>query len=325
MGIDRRKFAALVVGVLAAPAMASAQDNGRHKVGEAMARFATITPNAGGLVSVQQGGDQWEVAHAAETPLFVGSAIKTFILAQALREVEAGALSEEAQQPIDDNVRSLISPVFANLTGQTQLRSALEAMIAHSDNTGTDVALAACGVDKVRALVAQAGLANTRVCSSTRKLFSYLAGAPLGADIGWQGMQGIMKDVMPGPPRSPMNGEETMASSPRDLVRWYQTSLAGAYFAKPETLVEFKRILAMGDAISQVAPPDVAAYAKGGSIDWNGFHCFAFAGQVVFGQARANLCFAVNWQGDDASVKPTFLAYKNAVADVLVAVQKAVS
>jgi beta-lactamase class A len=116
-----------------------------------------------------------------------------------------------------------------------------------------------------------------------------------------------------------------MVSTARDLVGWYQTSLTGAYFAKPETLVEFKRILSMGDAISRVAPPDVAAFAKGGSIDWNGFHCFAFAGQVVFGQARATLAFTINWQGDDASVRPMFVAYKSAVSDVIAAVQKAVA
>jgi beta-lactamase class A len=40
---------------------------------------------------------------------------------------------------------------------------------------------------------------------------------------------------------------------------------------KPETLVEFKRIQAMADAIAQVVPPDTIAYAKGGSIDWDGF------------------------------------------------------
>jgi beta-lactamase class A len=322
VGVNRREFAALGGGALAAPAVAMAQSPDRGPVEVAMARFAAVTPNCGGLVAVQSGGAPWEVAHRAEAPLFVGSAIKTFILAQTLREVEAGALDESAQQTIDDGVRSLISPVLGELSGRIPLRSVLEAMIAHSDNTATDIALAACGVDKVRALVGQAGLADTRVCDSTRKLFSYVAGAPLGVDLGWKGMQGIMKDVMPGPARSPMNGEETMASTARDLVKWYQASLAGRYFAKPETLIEFKRILSMGDAISQVAPPDIAAYAKGGSIDWNGFHCFAFAGQMVFGRAKASLCFAINWQGDDASVQPTFLAYKRAVSDVVLAVQK---
>ena len=55
-------------------------------------------------------------------------------------------------------VRSLSSPVFLNLTRHVEARNVLEAMIAHSDNTATDVALAAVGVASVRALIAEAGL-----------------------------------------------------------------------------------------------------------------------------------------------------------------------
>ena len=66
---------------------------------------------------------------------------KTFVLATYLQEVEAGRLDETEQLAVDDGVRSFSSPVFEHLTGTTQARSALEAMIAHSDNTGTDMAL----------------------------------------------------------------------------------------------------------------------------------------------------------------------------------------
>ena len=48
----------------------------------------------------------------------------------------------------------------------------------------------------------------------------------------------------------------------------------GAFFEKPATLVEFKRIQAMANALVRVVPPDTIAYGKGGSIDWEGFHCF---------------------------------------------------
>jgi len=95
--------------------------------------------------------------------MFVRSAVKTFILAPTSREVEAGVLAEGAQRPIDDKVRSLVSPVFENLTGTTQLRSILEAMISHSDNTATDAALAACGVDKGRTLIARAEPAESKI------------------------------------------------------------------------------------------------------------------------------------------------------------------
>ncbi len=37
----------------------------------------------------------------------------------------------------------------------------------------------------------------------------------------------------------------------------------------------------MADSIAHVVPPDTPAYMKGGSIDWNGFHCMALAGQMI--------------------------------------------
>ena len=42
---------------------------------------------------------------------------------------------------------------------------------------------------------------------------------------------------------------ETLASSADDLVSYYSRSLQGAFFKHPETLNEFREILAMGDAI----------------------------------------------------------------------------
>ena len=100
----------------------------------------------------------------------------------------AGRLTEDQQVKVDDAVRSLSSSVFLNLTGTTQARSALEAMIAHSDNTATDITLAAAGPAQVRALIAEAGLKQTQIPELTRRLFSYIAGAPEGVDLGWDGV-----------------------------------------------------------------------------------------------------------------------------------------
>jgi beta-lactamase class A len=55
-------------------------------------------------------------------------------------------------------------------------------MFAHSDNTASDIALAACRVEKVRALIAQAGLANAQIPASTR-LHSPILPVPLPASI----------------------------------------------------------------------------------------------------------------------------------------------
>ena len=89
------------------------------------------------------------------------------MLGQYLRDVEAGLLSEDEQLTIDDSVRMLGSPVFLDLAGTTAARSVLEAMITHSDNIATDIATGKVGADRVRALIAQAGLRSIRIPDTT--------------------------------------------------------------------------------------------------------------------------------------------------------------
>ena len=122
-----------------------------------------------------------------DAELFVGSCFKTFVLAAYLQEVEAGRLDESEQLAVDDSVRSLVSPVLQNLTGTTQARCALEAMIAHSDNTATDVAMKRVTPARVRQFISDAGLTKARIPDSTRRIFSYIAGAPQGEDLGLEG------------------------------------------------------------------------------------------------------------------------------------------
>jgi beta-lactamase class A len=319
MHLDRRRVLALTASAAAAPALVktTAAAGEPARVQAAVDRFARLPATASGLVVAEHASAPWRVAHDPTARLFVGSAVKTFILAQYLREVEAGRLTEKAQVAIDDAVRSPASPVFLKLTGTTQARSVLEAMIAHSDNTATDVALAAVGPAQVRALIAAAGLKDTQIPDSTRRLISYLAGAPEGVDIGWDGVVRMEKGDMPGTPRRPMNDKQTMISTAEELVRWYQQALRGAFFSKPATLTEFKRIQAMADAIAMTVPPDTVAYGKGGSIDWEGFHCLAFAGQMIVAKVPVTFCLTINWSGPNDKVAGMMEAYVAAVADVL--------
>ncbi|MCW5737972.1 MAG: serine hydrolase [Enhydrobacter sp.] len=313
----RRHLPALAASMLVAvPLVSRAQGTaGNARLQAAVERFAAL-PSASCLLVADQPGKQWQVSHQPTARLFVGSAIKTFILAQYLRDVEAGRLAENTQVTIDDSVRSPSSPVFLKLTGTTPAVSVLEAMIAHSDNTATDVAMAAVGPYRVRALIAQAGLKQTQVPDSTRRLFSYLAGAPVGADVGWSDMQRLLEASSTGA-RPALNDRVTMASTAEDMVSWYRQALAGRFFEKPGTLVEFKRIQAMADALVHVVPADTPAYGKGGSIDWQNFHCFCLAGQMIVGRAPVTFCFTINWTGPAEGVGTIFQSYKTAVAELL--------
>jgi beta-lactamase class A len=202
-------------------------------------------------------------------------------------------------------------------------------MISHSDNTATDMAMAAVGADRVRGLIAEAGLKSTQIPDSTRRLFSYLAGAPEGVDVGWAGVQRLVEAAPAsassgGASRPALNDRQTMASTAEDMVRWYRLALSGAFFKKPGTLVEFRRIQAMADALVHVVPRDTVAYGKGGSIDWRDFHCFCLPGQMIVGKVPVTFCFTINWTGPADGVGAIFQSYTTTIAETLQAAAAAV-
>jgi beta-lactamase class A len=229
---------------------------------------------------------------------------------------------------VDDGVRTESSPVLGNLTGTTPARSILEAMLAHSDNTATDIALLRVGPDRVRSLIAAQGLGATLVPDSTRRFFSYNVGAPLGADIGWSGVQQVLASGRSlGPPRPPLNGRVTLASSADDLVSYYKRALAGRFFTERATLAEFKRI----HLTNSFFPEDTVGYAKGGSADLLAssatvadFHALSYAGQMVVGATPVTFCFVVNWTSVDPNSTSDTLApaFTDAINGCLVAIKR---
>lgn len=253
----------------------------------------------------------WTAEVKADKRMFVGSAVKTYILGEFLRQ----DLPEEELARIDDSVRSISSSVFGDgirgdkpdpdvkLEGLTPFRTVLEAMIAHSDNTATDAALAAIGADKVREMIADLGLSSVKIAESTRRLFTFLASGQ-DRDVDWETLQAYV--LNPPNAKNAINGTQSMLASASDMVRWYQTALLDPSFFDPAQLTEFKRISGMADALSRVVPSNIAAYGKGGSITWNGFSCINVSGQMVAptGDAKqpwmpVTFSFTVNWDRDD--------------------------
>jgi beta-lactamase class A len=329
----RRQFltsAALLVGSAVLPrAWALAADDGGkaadgHAIPHLLDGFLKLPGTKSAQVDVDEPTSPWRVTSDPDAELFVGSCFKTFVLATYLQEVEAGRLDETEQLAVDDGVRSFSSPVFEHLTGTTQARSALEAMIAHSDNTGTDMALKRVTPARVRQFISDAGLKKARIPDSTRTFFSYVAGAPRGEDLGWKGMKAVIDSDKPDVSkyRPALNDVETMAVPASEFVAYYKRALTGGFFQKPETLTEFKRIQAMADVIAVVVPADTVAYAKGGSIDWNGFHCLAVAGQMIVRPTPVTFALTLNWTDSDGDAKQVTGAFKDAVADVLGKVHK---
>jgi beta-lactamase class A len=329
--LERRQALRTVAASLAAPAIAACGGAGSSgafaqsvptAVSEALAAYAQMAPQtSSALVRAEAPTGTWSAGHNPDAKLFVGSAVKTFILAQFLRDVESArnGLTSTAPCDISDLYRTPGASVLGSLSGTSNYRNVLEAMIAHSDNMATDIALAKAEPARVRALIAQAGLTQTQIPESTRRLFSYLAGAPYGVDLGWQGMVRLANNDSQGftPRTDVINANESMLSSATDMVSWYQQVLAGKFFQKPATTREFKRISSMADALWIAVPDDVVGYGKGGSVDWEGFHALCLAGQMRTRDVPVSFCFTLNWSGGSSDSMTRVGEFGHAVAQVL--------
>jgi beta-lactamase class A len=266
-------------------------------------------------------------SNAAKT-MFVGSAIKTFILCEALRQADSPNVVQTLkgeQLSLDASVWSVDSTIFnpPNLIGKVSQRTALEAMILHSDNTGTDMSIKHAGPDKVRALIASMGLKNTMIPDSTRSLFGYLLGAKDPETFSWEELGAAANSPMV---NSPMNKVQTMTSSADDFVSYYSRALHGEFFKNKETLQEFRRILAMGDAIWLLPLPlGVSAFVKGGSIDVAGFHAVCVPGGMLFDNRWVYFCLTINWYAKAETDVQTVSAFVAAGSRALTMVKEALS
>jgi beta-lactamase class A len=161
--------------------------------------------------------------------LFVASAIKTFVLCEAMRRADAPdvvELLEKKDLALDSTVWSLGSPTFnpPNLSGIVSERTTLEAMITRSDNTATDMIFKLVGADNVRRFLASEGLTRTLVPDSTRALTGYLFGAQNYLTLTWEQLLEVVRGKIVHPF---LNKVETLASSADDFVAYYSRALQG--------------------------------------------------------------------------------------------------
>lgn len=267
------------------------------------------------------------VEHNASRQLFVGSAIKTFILGEALRQADGPDVVQTItgrELDLDASVWSASSQIFnpPHLTGKVSERTAHEAMILHSDNTGTDMALKQAGPDNVRRFIRDAGLTKTRIPDSTRIFFGYILGAADYETFTWEQLvndDGVYE-------RAPLNKVQTLASSADDMVSYYSRALRGRFFEYDETLAEYRRVLSLADAIWLVPLPlGVSAFLKAGSIDIPGFHALSVPGGMFFEDRWVFFSFTYNWYAADEQDPAGAGRFIVAVAEALAAVKEALS
>lgn len=326
--IDRRALFGLTAGAaLAAPAILSTEALAApdtRDIERALKDFEKLPGDVAYRIHVGRNGRRFRASQRAGDRLFVGSSVKTFILARYLRDIENGRLEAREQLRVNNAVRSLSSPVFLDLTGTTTVTAILEAMITHSDNTATDIALRQVGAGRVRTFIENAGLRSIRLATSTRLLFSYLAGAPFGVDEGWAGMKRIARGEDFGRIRSPMNNRETMQGSMADYVSYYERILDGDLIRSEAMRREFRRISSMPAIFWSVGPDNTPIFGKGGSIEWDNFNALCLPGQMLIGGTLpVTFSFVVNWKGKPDTVPGVSDQFASAIRQTLAAAAKA--
>jgi len=232
------------------------------------------------------------------TTYSVGSCFKAFVAAQAFREVAAGTATLAELLPLDDSVYMPGATAFVpQLKGAAPLDIALQEMIAYSDNTATDMVLKRVGAQNVRDFVANAGFASVRIPESTRAVFSYAAGLPIGTIATYRQLFGL-DPAPPGlVPRGVANDTVGMRSSMRDMVAFYRRALAGEFFGG-KALEGFRVTMSTGSGLAEAAiPSGSAAYMKGGS--YNGPQSgICVSGAMLTGPKTLYFAIAANWEGD---------------------------
>jgi beta-lactamase class A len=276
------------------------------------------------------GRPAWSATLQPDRELVIASAFKAFVVAEYLRQAEetldptaaaplAVQLVEQMQEelPLDESVFTLGSPIFnpPNLTGKVTARTTLQAMILESDDTAADMLLARIGPERVRGLIADLGLRQTRIPDSTRQYVGYVFGDPDWRTLTWERLLPLVENT-PYPPRLALNDEITMASSADDLVAFYARALSGEIFRYPETRAAFRTILSLKDEIAQVFPLGVNAFVKGGSLDAFSDHVLSAAGGMYVAQRWVYFALILNWDdaeaGSVASIGPAFTTVTHA-------------
>lgn len=282
------------------------------------------------------GRPAWSAEIAPGQRLFIASAFKAFVLAECLRQLEAAidpassdppaaqfAAGLQQYLPLNESVFSLGSTVFnpPRLSGEVSLRTALEAMISHSDDTGTDMVLRHVGAERVQAFVDSLGLRQTQIPTSGRQFIGYIMGLPNWKETTWADLQAGKFPA----PRPILNDTITMASSAADLVSFYARALTGDIFTRAATLETFRATLAMADAIPTAIPLGANGFGKGGEVSASGQHALTFAGGMYVADRWVYFALLLNWSDDDGAAAEIEGAYMEAVVQIFRLVQDRLS
>ena len=242
----------------------------------------------------------WMIQSAAGRVFNISSAAKPLLLAAVLRQVENGALGLQEELVMHKRDRVATSRLADTLPDGSAVSVAwlCAAMIEENDNTATEMLLRAVGKAALDALLAAAGLRQTRLPVSLRRLIAHMYGMEGELDEQ-ETLSGQISGLAPIPQRveEVFIGPLSICSSPAELVRFYEFALSGQCFRQPETLAEFKRFMRLEDAAQNTAwPPGWLCYRKGSQLELPPFYSATQAGCAVSAGERYTFAFRLNCQ-----------------------------
>ena len=122
------------------------------------------------VTRVDDGTVQFDCDAARQVPS--ASTIKVLIMAEVMRQVEAGKLSLDDIVPVPDDAKLADSQIGLLDAGEYTLRDLVTLMIIVSDNTATNVLIDLVGFEPVNRLAAELGLKATAL---QRKMLDFAA------------------------------------------------------------------------------------------------------------------------------------------------------
>lgn len=210
------------------------------------------------------------VGYQEDVPFEVGSAFQAFVAAAYARQVAAGTLDPDRRVEVTRENRIDSSDMTDQLLdGATiTLQEAATAMIAVSDNTATDIVMAAVGSDRVRDLLRDLGLTATTIPDSTRSIYDRARDEP-----AWR----------------PVACRTTMA----DLVHFYRATVAER--ALGDATDRFLSLLREEDLLQGASwPSDATCYRKSGMVEPPPLLAMGMAGAFDIDGEVTAFAFALN-------------------------------
>ena len=251
----------------------------------------------------------WTVQVNPGKRLVVASSFKCFVLAESLRQAERKInprsrvpRSQQLDAVLGQNMLPLNQSIWVPgssiynppaLSGKVSERAALEAMISHSDNTGTDIAIRNAGIANIRALIARMGLRKTQIPDSVRRFYAYLLGFPDWRRATWADISGASGRTYPF--RQPFNPVQSVISCPDDFVNFYSRAIVGKIFRYPETTERFRQILTMHVETLETMPLGTTPCQKGGSLDHLNHHALCLQGSTYMNGRWVSYSTMLNW------------------------------